>query len=41
MVVEQVKNEKEKGKYYFPELYGQPKNKSLYNVANGKPEQIK
>jgi hypothetical protein len=41
MVVEQVKNEKEKGKYYFPELYGQPKNKSLYNVADGKPEQIK
>jgi hypothetical protein len=41
MVVEQVKNEREKGKYYFPELYGQPKNKSLYNVADGKPEQIK
>jgi hypothetical protein len=39
--VEQVKNEREKGKYYFPELYGQPKNKSLYNVADVKPPNVK
>jgi len=41
MVVEKVKNEREKGKYYLPELYGQPKSKGIYNVVDVKPEKIK
>ena len=41
MVVERVKNEKEKGKYFFPELYGQPKSKGLYNVVDVKPPNVK
>jgi hypothetical protein len=41
MVVEKEKNENEKGKYLMPELFGQPKSKGIYNVADVKPEKVK
>jgi hypothetical protein len=40
MIVEKEKNEKEKGKYYYPELYGQPKSKGQFNITDVKPEKV-
>lgn len=40
MVVEKEKNVKEKGKYYYPELYGQPKSKGQFNITDVKPEKV-